>query len=354
MIDKTNDLILATLNNAEQVHSETFEYTSLFLNSIVPDESNARFFPSVFIENKYARQFSERKLTKLQLTELLEAEGKVILGKDCIINCLEHGSNEWKKANKTIESIIELGENISVSEMIQVPTVYPVNQGQYRILTGHRRFFALLFSFGYEHAAQFKVYDSKPLLYKVKQFQENASREDLPQYGKLQAFLSAILEIDGLDQARVKVGQRPLTVKEKAKNLGISMGSYDNYNVLTRYAEVIKFYENGLNASFLKVKKVILDCEAKYKEAHGKKQLNIADKKLVGENILACLSGHKVSVTKKDASYKIKDIPNLQALKAILFNDVSKLELNIDWKKLDWNNRDAVNRRLVVLVDLLK
>ncbi|MCF2858349.1 hypothetical protein L1286_12750 [Pseudoalteromonas sp. SMS1] len=353
MIDNANDLILATLNNAEKVHSETYEYKSLFLNSIFPDETNARFFPVVFIENEHARQFSDNKLSKKQLTNLYDAEGKVILGKGCIINCLTFGSHDWKKANQTIESIIELGENISVSEMIQVPTVYPVERGKYRILTGHRRFFALLFSYGYDHAAQFKVYDSKPLLYKVKQFQENASREDLPQYGKLQAFLSAMLEIDGLDQARLKVGEKRLTVKEKAKNLGISMGAYDNYNVLTRYTEVIKAYEDGLSAPFLKVKKIVLECETKYKEEHDKKQLNITDKKNVGEKILERLSGKRGASAKKPPTYKMKEIPSLQVLKTILFKDVSQLDLDIDWQNVNWDDHEEVNRQLTTLIEKL-
>lgn len=349
MFNNRDNLVLATLNKSEKLHSESFEYKSLFLSLIEPDETNARFLPSVFIENEHARLFTEKKITKKQLIDLYDAHDKVIIGKDCMINCLQYGSNSWKKANQTLESIIELGENILVSEMIQVPTIYPSEGAKYQILTGHRRFFALIFTYGIDHAAQFKVYDSKPLLYKIKQFQENASREDLPQYGKLQAFLSAMLEIDSLDQAKLKIGEKKLTVREKATNLGISMGAFDNYNVLTRYPEVIKAYENGLSASFLKAKKIILECECKYKENNDKKILNQGDKKEISKKIVERLSGKSGNVD-KSKSYNIKKIPNINVLKTILFSNVASLDLNIDWGSVDWSDDDEVNAKIGDLI----
>ncbi|MDK1288834.1 hypothetical protein [Pseudoalteromonas umbrosa] len=352
MVNNREDLILATLSSSQKLHSENFEYKSLFLNSIAPDETNARFLPSVFIENEHARQFTERKLSKKQLVDLYDAEGQVIIGKDCIVNCLKYASSDWKKANQTIESIIELGENISVSEVIQAPTVYPLDGNKYQILTGHRRFFALIFTYGLDHAAQFKVYDSKPLLYKVKQFQENASREDLPQYGKLQAFLSAMHEIDGIDQARLKIGEKKMTVRDKAKNLGVSMGAFDNYNVLTRYSEVIQAYEKGLSASFVKVKKVILECEQNYRELHDKKVLSLGDKRQIGEQIVARLSG-KNTASKTSKTYHLKKISQVDVLKKLLFMDVSTLETDIDWTSLNWEDHDQVNKALESLLEKL-
>ncbi|ESP92837.1 MULTISPECIES: hypothetical protein [Pseudoalteromonas] len=352
MFSSRDDLILATLSNSQKLHSESFEYKSLFLNLITPDETNARFLPCVFIENEHARLFVERRLSKNQLVEIYEADGKVIIGKDCIINCLKYGTSDWRKANQSIESIIELGENISVSEIIQVPTVYPLEDNQYQILTGHRRFFALIYTYGLDHAAQFKVYDSKPLLYKVKQFQENASREDLPQYGKLQAFLSAMLEIEGIDQARLKIGEKKLTVREKAKNLGVSMGAFDNYNVLTRYPEVIQAYEDGLSASFVKVKKIILECEQEYKTLHDKKMLGVGDKREIGEQIAARLFGKKPA-SAKVKSYNVKKITQVDVLKKLLFVDVSTLDTNIDWGALDWDDHEQVNKALEGLLEKL-
>ena len=224
---------LASVLNSD--HAENFlkeqlyDYKSIFLNRVFPDLTNPRFFPAVIMSDKHAYQMAAKQITKAQLVSIYQSDGKVVIGKSCIVNCCKYGSNEWKKANKSIESIIELGENVAVSEIIQVPTIYPTVDGNYQILTGHRRFFAMIYANGIDGAAHFKVYRSKPVLQKTKQFQENASREDLPQYGKLRAFQDAMQEIDILNSARKRVGQKPLTVKEKASTLGISMGAFDNY-----------------------------------------------------------------------------------------------------------------------------
>ncbi|RJE73437.1 hypothetical protein BGP78_18660 [Pseudoalteromonas sp. MSK9-3] len=352
MVEKLDQLLLASVNNKELFHIESFEYKSLFLSSVQPDDSNARFMPCIFIEDEHAKQFITRNITKRQLSEIYQAENHVMIGKSCIINCLKYGSNEWKKANTTIESIVELGENISVSEMIQAPTVYPTNDGHYQILTGHRRFFALVFAYGFSHVAQFKVYENKPLLSKVKQFQENASREDLPQYGKLQAFLSAMREIDSLDQARLKLGDKKLTVKDKAKNLGISMGAFDNYNVLTRYPEVIEAYEKGLTNSFVGTKKIVLKIENDYKVQHDKKLLNLSDRKYIGDLIEQQLAGKKAA-KKVTTTYNLKNIHSVDILKTLLFSNVADLNLELDWDNLDWNNAQSVNNALSELIATL-
>ncbi|MCF2857600.1 hypothetical protein L1286_08970 [Pseudoalteromonas sp. SMS1] len=345
MLNSRDDLILATLNSSEQLHSENFEYKSLFLNFILPDETNARFLPCVFIENEHAKQYQERRVTRKQLIDLYDANYKVIIGKGCILNCLEHGTHNWKKANQTIESIIELGENIAVSEMIQVPTVYPVGDSRYQILTGHRRFFALLYTFGIDCAAQFKVYEERPLLYKVKQFQENASREDLPQYGKLQAFISAMNEIEGVEQAKLKIGKKKLTVKDKAKHLGISMGAFDNYNVLTRYSDVVKAYEDGLCESFIKVKKIVLGCEVEYKVENNKTVLSQKDKECIASRISAKISA-KHGRDRREKAYNLPKITQPKALKKLLFSNANHLDSGVDWDALDWTDHDEINGAL--------
>lgn len=354
MIDiKLDQLLVASLNNTEKkLHSESFKYESIFLSSIVPDSSNARFLPAIFIENEHAKQFVTRKLTKKQLIEMYNAEQHVIIGKSCVINCLTYNSAAWKKANQTIESIVELGNNISVSEIIQVPTIYPIANSKFQVLTGHRRFFALVYVKGYGAAAQFKLYKTKPLLTKIKQFQENASREDLPQYGKLVAFLNALTEIDTLNGARIRVGLKRLTVKEVATYLGISMGAYDNYNVLTRYNRVIELYELGLSLPFLRTKKVVLEVESKYKFLHEKSVLNVSDRKKIGLEIESRLLNNK-ALLKTPNIFKIKSIKSAQTLKTLLFSNIMELDMDIDWNDIDWEDHLAVSKIMSKVIDYL-
>lgn len=346
-------LLSSSLNDEKNLLGESFSFESIFLSSIIPDSTNARFMPAIFIEDNDAKLFVSRLITKRHLIEKYQAENHALVGHSCIINCFNNGSNEWKQANQTIESIIELGNNISVSELIQTPTIYPVDNKKYQILTGHRRFFALVYANGYGSAAQFKLYKSKPLLSKVKQFQENASREDLPQYGKLIAFENAMIEISTLNTARLKLGMKKLTIKETANTLGISMGAYDNFNVLTRYSCIISAYESGLSISFIKIKKMILTVEAEYKAEHEKAILNITDKNKISEELKVRLSGKK-TINQIPNKIKFRGITSTNTVKTLLTKNMTDLETGIDWEDIDWEDRNAVSNILSKVIEFLE
>lgn len=346
-------MLLNKLNSKEKLNDESFEYKSIFFSSVVPDPTNGRFLPSIFIDDEHAKLFVARKLSKGQLIKLYHAEDHVLIGRSVIINCITRNNEDRRRASQTINSIIELGDNILVSEMIQVPTVFPLENGKYQILTGHRRFFALIYAKGYGAVAQFKVYDTKPLLTKVKQFQENASREDLPQYGKLQAFLNARIEIDTLNKVRVLSGMPRLTIREIVSTLGISMGAYDNYNVLVRYPSVITAYENGCSYSFIKMKKLILSIENDYKTQHVKSTFDVLDKKAISKLIEQQIQGIRKLSEKVLPSFTIQSLNSQSGLKKLLTQDVTKININIDWDSLDWKDKKSVSAALNKLVDYL-
>ncbi|MBQ4814048.1 hypothetical protein A7985_23335 [Pseudoalteromonas luteoviolacea] len=351
--------LAAALNSVDAskiLIEQPYEFKSIFLNRVQPDETNPRFFPAVIMSDMHAFQMIERKLTKQQLQAIYNVQDQVLIGKGCIVNCFKRGSLEWKKVNQSIESITELAANISISEIIQVPTVYPIGNGSYQILTGHRRFFALIFANGENSAAQFKVYDNCPPLPKTKQFQENASREDLPQYGKLKAFEDAILEIEELNAARKRGGGKALTVRETASTLGISMGAYDNYNVLTRYPAVAEFYADGGVKPFIQVKKLVLSNESAYKRRFDKKTLDGNDKKSINERIKKRLAGEVQKYQPSTApvmNFKINKLNSVDALRKLLTTDVTQIKSDIDWETLDWNNKKDVESCLIKLVELL-
>ncbi|KGJ96054.1 hypothetical protein [Colwellia psychrerythraea] len=346
-------LLLSSLNTIGGLTDDTFYYQSIFLSSVIPDSTNARFLPAIFIKDNDAKLFVKRKITKKELVHMYNAEDHVLIGQSCMINCLKYGSSDWKKANQTIESILELGDNISVSELIQAPTLYPVEDGKYQILTGHRRFFALIYANGYDSTAQFKLYNTKPLLVKVKQFQENASREELPQYGKLMAFESAMSEITTLNTARIKLGLKKLTVKEIATNLGISMGTFDNYNVLSRYKCVITAYESGLSTPFIKVKKMVLTVETEYKIQYKKSVLNLTDKKNIDNEIQSKLL-NKIPLRPIPKTYKVENIKSANTIKALLMANIMELETGIDWDNIDWDDHAAVSMIFSSVIEFLE
>lgn len=357
MDGKIEQLLLSKLKNDSDnkvFRYEEFEYKVLFLNKIVPDESNPRYMPAIVIDDHHVSDFLNKLISKKELTRLYNAEEKVLVGKGLFINCIKYGTKSWQNVNKTIESIIDLSKNIELSEVIQAPTVYQKDDGGYQLLTGHRRFLAMVYMFGTAGTAQFKVYKDAPILKKTKQFQENSSREDLPQYGKLIAFSEAKREIEALSKAKAFLGKGKVSVAESANLLGISMGAYDNYNVLTRYPCVTQLYRDGLGLAFIKVKSTVLKLESEYKKEKGKTQLNIEDKRTINKLIESTLTGNAKPTPKKDVSYKLGEIKSANTMKTILEQNVFELDSNIDWDALDWEDPSAVNKALVELVGFIQ
>jgi hypothetical protein len=332
---------------------DTFSYKVLFLNHVLPDETNFRYFPAIIIEDEHADLFVKRLLTKRQLVDIYKGEGHVLVGRSCFINCLKYDSPEWRKVNKNIDSITELANNITVSDLIQVPTIFPLEDDTFQVLTGHRRFFALIFSKGNHAPTQFKVYDQPPLLQKIKQFQENSSREDLPQYGKLGAFNAAKMEIDALSLANRQLGRNTISVRETVSIMGISMGAYDNYNVLTRYPSVLEAYENGFNFPFLKTKKIVLQIEQAFKAEHDKSLLNVIDKRAIDEQIRAFLSGEKTVVSAPE-TFRFKKIQSPLTIQKLLTSNLQSLDMGIDWDEIDWNDTKTVNELMSKVIDFLE
>jgi hypothetical protein len=332
---------------------DAFSYKVLFLNRVVPDKTNFRYFPAIIIDDEHANLFIKRKLTKRQLVTIYNGEGHVLVGKSCFINCLKYDSVEWRKVNKNIDSIIELASNILLSDLIQAPTLFPLENEDYQVLTGHRRFFALLYSRGNHAPAHFKVYDQAPLLQKIKQFQENSSREDLPQYGKLCAFNAAKIEIDALSQANKQLVRHPISVRQTAAIMGISMGAYDNYNVLTRYASVLTAYENGLTFSFLKTKKLVLDTENAVKIEQDSPALNVIGRRKIDERLKRLLAGEDITGPASH-TFRFKKIKSGNTVEKLFSSNIMSLDTGINWDEIDWQDSNKVNDIMNKVIDYLE
>nr|WP_013933293.1 ParB/Srx family N-terminal domain-containing protein [Pseudoalteromonas sp. SANK 73390]CBK62741.1 tmuA [Pseudoalteromonas sp. SANK 73390] len=341
-------------NKEVSFKDEEFSYDAIFLSNIKPDPTNARYLPAVMLTDEDASLFVNRKISKRELVKMYDAEGFVLVGKNCFINCLTHGTPEWKKTNNTIHSIVDLANNLAMSEIIQAPTVYPLQSGKFQILTGHRRYFALVYTNGIDSVSQFKVYQREPILLKTKQFQENASREDLPQYGKLVAFNAALLELQTLSDARLRLGLKKLTVRETVSILGISMGSFDNYKVLTRYSCVLKAYENGIVLPFIHVKKIVLEIEEKYKKENDKSVLNVTDKRYINKEIDEALNEKPRKNNTAKSEFKFKKISSANTIKTLFESNIFQLDTGIDWSELDWGKTSDVNAALAKVIDYLE
>jgi hypothetical protein len=354
-IGLTQRLISGLLHDQSQSVpcDDAYSYKVLFLNRVVPDKTNFRYFPSIIIDDEHANLFIKRKLTKRQLVTIYNGEGHVLVGKSCFINCLKYDSAEWRKVNKNIDSITELASNILLSDLIQAPTLFPLENGDYQVLTGHRRFFALLYSRGNHAPTHFKVYNQAPLLQKIKQFQENTNREDLPQYGKLCAFNAAKMEIDALSQANKYLGRSPVSVRQTVAIMGISMGTYDNYNVLTRYPSVLDAYENGLSFSFLKTKKLVLNIEGIIKAEQDSPTLNVISRRKINERLGSLLAGENVTGP-ASCTYRFKKIKSSKTIEKLFASNIMSLNTGINWDEINWQDSKNVNEIMNKVIDYLE
>lgn len=354
-LQQTKSRMLSALKAEGKIPANTpYKYTSIFLNRVQPDPDNQRFFPAKIISDIDARKFIARNLNKNDLMAMYEATGFVLVGKGCIINCVPKTNQLYDELKRNIESIMQFSKNIAASEMLQAPTIYPI-EGGYRLLTGHRRFFAMIFAFGCDAAAHFKVYSEKPVMSKTRQFQENASREGLSQIGKLNAFLAAKDEIEAISEAARQLGQKVPTVAEKAELLGISMGAFDNYNVLTRYASVIAAYSDGLKYPFVKTKKIVLEVEAEFREANDKRVFNIEDKRAINKRIEALLSGDKPVVKRtRNEVVNVRPIKTPGIIKRLFTENITQVITDIDWESLDWDDQQQMQKVVAHVLDVLE
>ena len=340
-------------NSEKELETESFIYQSISLSSITPDDIYARFFPVKFIEDEDARLFTARKITTSQLTTKYDAGGCVLIGQSCIVNCLEYGTSDWKKASRIIDSILEITNNISASEVTPVPTIYPIADSKFQILTGHKRFFALVYVEGYGSTAEFKLYNSKPMLTKVKHFREISRKEGYPQYKKLIVFISAMIEVDTLNNARLKAELEKHTIVETATVLGLSVTDYESYNALIRYPCVIDAYESGFRDSFAKTKKIVLETESDYMEKHDKSVLNLMDNRFINNEIKTKLLDKK-QANETTRVFEIKPVVSSDAIKTLLSTNVLELDVGVDWKNMDWKDRVLVSESIAKVIDILE
>jgi hypothetical protein len=149
------------------------------------------------------------------------------------------------------------------------------------------------------------------------------------------------------------LGKGRLVVKEQANMLGISIGAFDNYSVLTRYPSVIRSFEEGLDYSFLRVKKLVLKIEKAYKEQYAK-VLNVIDKRKIDKKIYTALRGEKYKKpTTSDFSCKLNGISSPEGLRILLKENIFEMDAGIDWDALDWQDVDSVNKAISKVINKL-
>ncbi|BEI26076.1 hypothetical protein NMR92_001431 [Vibrio cholerae] len=352
----------------------------LAISSVSPDPKNARDFPVIrpTAENMFLAQPDNAGLPY------------VVMDKGEILNKTDVNHPLYKHIEKQIEEIILLAEQIRDGGGIYQPIeVYRIGGTDYRIVFGHRRFYAVVYLLGWDSVWPFQVHRQKPKSPKLRQFAENNSRSDLAVHEKISAFRMAYEEI-------IEDKTRELTKTDIMKLMGLNRTNFYRYLAYTRFPFIYDVAKDGIdfvNVRILEdaiktVEKAFDQDDEEELEKQVKKSLAqlfinaskpvpkyLIDSELVeddkgdGLNVLSTETPETNEVQndvnqsenvretrgRKAKYYVPPRIKNTNAVKTLLTSDVTKMNIEgINWEGIDWEDRAQVNQCLEATIKALE
>ncbi|MCF6437904.1 ParB/Srx family N-terminal domain-containing protein [Pseudoalteromonas luteoviolacea] len=348
--------LLALLSNNQDediINDEPFTYKTLLLNEVCPDLNSPYYIPVVKISDLDASLFVARRISKNQLITKYSAHDKVIVGKDCIIICMQNGTKKWQGALQSVRSIITLSDKIKLVAISQIPSVFPLEDGKYQIVTGQYRYLASVYVHGLEGISQFKVYQNKPLLNHAKQLSDHIFRDDISALDKLLAFKSAKDELDTVSLVLHQIGRASLSYQTMLKVMAIPNQVYDFYIKLFKYPCIFEAYQAGLKKPLESVYTIIVDYEM-FVSAHFDIVIGSSSFRSKVEQLIAKKLDNICHNFPNGSSIQIGQVTSAKVVKFLFSENVFSLDTGIDWSKLDWSDTVAVNEVTKSVMDFLE
>ena len=264
-------------------------------------------------------------------------------------NRLSKDNPRYDAVSLEIEEIKNLAETLKHSELVHPISVWRKNMTDYPIVAGHRRFYAIRFLYGGLIKVKVKIYAEKPRNLNVLRHIENFSRSDLTPPDALNSYAKAVRELESLEGAKMQTERTSLVTSY----LGISRPSYYRYDKLYEHFEIVyKLLENKVVTSLIALYEEIKKAE-KYNDVE--RYLNrLADvgkfKKYIPSNISKKPGRAKQYITMP----KVK-VTQTSAIRRLLTEDVTKLDVGIDWENVNFDDAVALEKVLKsLLVSLSK
>lgn len=334
----------------DPVFSTGAEMDRVLLEYVIPQPDNSRYFPA-----KSSLDQSEAAIEKLK--------DCVVCEKGIIENRLSKSNVNYSEVDLEIEKIKELAASLKENDLIHPITIWRANTTNYPIVTGHRRYYALKFLYGTNVKVKCKIYPSKPKNVSTLRHIENFQRKSLAPAEALDSFSKALSEIsDSLtDLARSK---RNALICSK---LGMSEGKRFSYEKLVPHFEKVQqMFRRKIFTSIESASKYITTVERAStgdKNAFVNKYLSICLKKgelLDPDNLEGDAEG-EVKIEKAKPSLRAKKYIKLPKIKVsqpevvrrILTEDVTKLDIGVDWSEVDYKDPEQLENVLERLIALL-
>ena len=336
-----DDLKARDKSKESEVHDDPIFKTSSELDRVLvdyiqPQSDNSRYLPVTF-----AQKSDDESIAALS--------NCVVCEKGVLENRLSKDNPRYDAVSLEIEEIKNLAETLKHSELVHPISVWRKNMTDYPIVAGHRRFYAIRFLYGGLIKGKVKIYAEKPRNLNVLRHIENFSRSDLTPPDALNSYAKAVRELESLEGAKMQTERTSLVTSY----LGISRPSYYRYDKLYEHFEIVyKLLENKVVTSLIALYEEIKKAE-KYNDVE--RYLNrLADvgkfKKYIPSNISKKPGRAKQYITMP----KVK-VTQTSAIRRLLTEDVTKLDIGIDWENVNFDDAAALEKVLKsLLVSLSK
>ncbi len=336
-----DDLKARDKSKESEVHDDPIFKTSSELDRVLvdyiqPQSDNSRYLPVTF-----AQKSDDESIAALS--------NCVVCEKGVLENRLSKDNTRYDADSLEIEEIKNLAETLKHSELVHPISVWRKNMTDYPIVAGHRRFYAIRFLYGGLIKVKVKIYAEKPRNLNVLRHIENFSRSDLTPPDALNSYAKAVRELESLEGAKMQTERTSLVTSY----LGISRPSYYRYDKLYEHFEIVyKLLENKVVTSLIALYEEIKKAE-KYNDVE--RYLNrLADvgkfKKYIPSNISKKPGRAKQYITMP----KVK-VTQTSAIRRLLTEDVTKLDIGIDWENVNFDDAAALEKVLKsLLVSLSK
>ncbi|MCG7655794.1 ParB N-terminal domain-containing protein [Alteromonas sp. Cnat2-8] len=331
-----DDLKARDKSKESEVHDDPIFKTSseidrVLVDYIQPQSDNSRYLPVTFAQKSDAESIAA-------------LDNCVVCEKGLLENRLSKDNPRYDAVNLEIEEIKDLAETLKHSELVHPISVWRKNMTDYPIVAGHRRFYAIRFLYGGLIKVKVKIYAEKPRNLNVLRHIENFSRSDLTPPDALNSYAKAVRELESLEAAKMRTERTSLVTSY----LGISRPSYYRYDKLYEHFDIVyKLLENKVVTSLIALYEEIKKAE-KHNEVE--RYLNrLAEigkfKKYIPSDISKKPGRAKQYITMP----KVK-VSQTSAIRRLLTEDVTKLDIGIDWENVNFDDAAALEKVLKSLL----
>tara|TARA_Y200000002_G_scaffold215419_1_gene177761 strand:+ start:156 stop:1286 length:1131 start_codon:yes stop_codon:yes gene_type:complete len=329
-----DDLKQRDKSKESNVHDDPLFKTSseidrVLVDYIQPQSDNPRYLPV-----KFAKRDDADSIALLK--------NCVVCEKGLIENRLDKSNPRYDAVDAEIEEIKGLAETLKHSELVHPIAVWRKNMSDYAIVAGHRRYYAIRYLYGGLIKIKVKIYAEKPKNINVLRHIENFSRNDLTLPDALNSYSNAVTELESIEGEKLSKSRASVVTSY----LGIGRTTFYRYDKLYEYREfVMPLLENKIVESLRGLYEEIIKAEQEGREEVEKYLGSLLSQEKFHKYLQVPVV-KKAGRTKQFISLPKVKVDKASAIKRLLTEDVTQLELGIDWNSVDFNDPVMLEKAL--------